>query len=173
MPYKVKITYTGIAEPIEKSASPICSVFAPTGSYIDTAVYTEGHPLGAEADAKNYGKSIYASNVDNYGKIQVKEPFATTSIPYPVALAQFKVSAVSDKPDAKGHPYVEFEVNDYKEAFYYKEIASALEELGFVVEVTDLSDAADIVNADEPTDVSGETIPEPSVDDPADLETVV
>lgn len=137
MAYVVKITYTGIEKVVEKLASPICSTFAPTGSYIDSPVYTEGNPVGAEAADKNYGKSIFATNVDGWGSIEVKEPFATTSIPFPVALAQFKVAVVSDKKDDAGHPYVEFEVSDYKEAFYYKEIGASIADQGFIVEVAD------------------------------------
>lgn len=129
MSYNVKITYKGIATSIEQIVAPICRIFEPDGSYIDSAVYTNGH-------GDNYGKSVYATNVDGFGNIEVKEPYASTSIPFPVPLAQFKLAMLSTQEDGEHHPYIEFTVEDYKEAFYYEEVGAALASQGFVVAVT-------------------------------------
>lgn len=135
MAYTVTITYNGVTEPEVRFADPIASMFEPTGSYIDSAVYTEGCPVGAEEADKKYGKSIYATNVDGWGEIAVKEPYASTSIPFPSPLAQFKLAIVSDEKDEAGNPFVTFTVEDYKEAFYYKQIGHDLADQGFTVEV--------------------------------------
>lgn len=136
MAYSVKITFAGISQDVERLADPICRTFTPDGSYADSAVFVEGNPVGADATDKKYGKSVYATNVDGWGDIEVKEPFASTSIPFPTALAQFKLATVADDIDDEGHPFVEFDVEDYKEAFYYKEVGAAIADQGFVVEVT-------------------------------------
>lgn len=133
MAYTVKIVYKGVEKDIEKLVAPICRCYVPASSYIDTPVYTEGHPVGEET--KDYEKSVYATNVDGFGEIPVMEPYATTSIPLPVALAQFKVAVVADAKDENGFPFVEFDVEDYKEAFYYRSLGQELAEQGFEVAV--------------------------------------
>ena len=134
MAYTVKITYMGVSAPEFEMSAPIADIFIPCGSYTRTPVFTEGYPVGEEE--KTYGKSVYATNVDGWGKLKVAEPFATTSFPFPVSLAQFKLAVVSDDQDEEGNPYVEFDVEDYKEAFYYKEAGVQLADQGFAVEVT-------------------------------------
>ena len=134
MAYTVKIVYKGVEQEVDKLVAPICRCYLPANSYIDTPVYTEGHPVGEET--KDYGKSVYATNVDGFGEIPVQEPYATTSVPFSVALAQFKVAAVADEKDENGFPFVEFEVDDYKEGFYYKSLGKELADQGFEVTVT-------------------------------------
>lgn len=133
MAYTVKITYLGVETDPERIAAPICRIFAPTNSYIDTVAYTEGYhnslTTGDIADV--YGKSIYATNVDGWGSLPEVEPFASTSIPFPVPLAQFKMAVVGGTDNS-----VSFDVEDYKEAFYYMEVGKALEDQGFQVKVT-------------------------------------
>ena len=130
MAYTVKITYSGIPAELPDSSASICSIFIPNGSYIDSAVYTEGYEVGAEAESKKYGRSVYATNVDGWGNTEVKEPFASTSIPFPVALAQFMLAVVGEDNE------VTLDVDDYKEAFYYKELGQSLADQGFTVEVS-------------------------------------
>ena len=134
MAYTIKITYKGIEPTPERISSSICSIFVPTSSYIDSEVYMEGGPVGD--DPLLYGKSVYATNVRGFGSIPMVEPYATMSIPFPVPLAQFKLAVVADDVDEEGFPYVEFEVDDYKEAFYYKEVGNAIADQGFEVAVT-------------------------------------
>lgn len=136
--YTVTITYTGITKDAEQIVAPICRVFAPQKSYIDTDVYTQGVPT--ENKITGYGKSVYATNVPGWGELTIPEPYASTSIPFPVPMAQFKVAMVGE--DNK----VTFEVDSYMEAFYYKQIGVALESQGFTVEVV----SADAAGADEP-----------------------
>ena len=114
MQYIVAIKYN---EPtltaVDAVVAPICSIYNPTNSYTDTAAY-DG--------------TVYDTNVAGFGKIKPMEPFASTSFPYPVPMAQFKVAALGGA--------VAFLVDDYKEAFYYEETGKALADQGFEVTVT-------------------------------------
>lgn len=130
MAYTVSITYTGVDPSPIMSVAPISRIYKPDSSYIDTPVYTEGGPIGEDVD-KVYGKSIYATNVDGWGEIDVLEPFASTGIPFPVPLAQFKLAAVGGTDNS-----VTFDVDDYKEAFYYMQLGKELADQGFEVSVT-------------------------------------
>lgn len=145
MSYTIKILYKGVETEASKIVSPICRIYRPDSSYVDTPVYTQGGPITADGQpvAKigevdpNYGKSIYATNVDGFGAVPSPEPFATTSVPFPVPLSQFKLAMVStEKDEETGAPYVEFDVDDYKEAFYYSQVGVALADQGFEVTVT-------------------------------------
>lgn len=140
MAYTVTIKYNGVTKDVESLAAPICNVFVPTSSYIDTPVFENGYPIDTPVDSmteigpdktKKYGKSIYATNVDDkYGFADAVEPFASTSIPFPTALAQFKLAVVGEDNT------VTFDVDDYKEAFYYKDLGVALKSQGFEVTVS-------------------------------------
>ena len=73
------------------------------------------------------------------------EPYASTSFPFPVPLAQFKVAVIGTPvttSDPDGPKYVEFDVDTYMEAFWYKQAGVALADQGFVVEVTEEKPAA-------------------------------
>lgn len=153
MSYKVTIQYTGPAvdNMFENMTSTICDIFQPQNGYVNSPVYQEGFPNGGSIATGDqvYGKSIYATNVPGWGTIPAVEPYATTSIPLPVALAQFKLAAVGDEMvddethEVIGHE-VEFEVEDYKEAFYYKTLGIQLADQGFTVTV----EAVEAANAD-------------------------
>lgn len=129
MAYTVTIKYNGVQEPATHIADPICAQFVPNNSYIDSAVYVEGYPVDAEADSKKYGKSIYATNVAGWGDVVMPEPYATTSIPMSSPLAQFKLATVGEDNT------VEFDVEDYKEAFYYQQLGLDMASQGFEVTV--------------------------------------
>lgn len=117
MAYTVTIKYNGVpTAQVDKFISQICGIFDPKNSYIDTAAY-EG--------------TVYDTNVEGFGTIEAVEPFATTSVPYPVALAQFKTAVVGTDNT------VEFTVDDYKEAFYYMTIGEQLADQGFEVTVVE------------------------------------
>lgn len=132
--YNILIKYVGIAQEIEYPAKPIAALFAPTGSYIDTPVYTEGYPVDTGA---TYGKSVYATNVFGAGELKLFEPYATTSIPMSVPLAQFKLAYQYAIEGTENQ--VEFTVDDYKEAFYYETIGHQLSDQGFEVTVTEVA----------------------------------
>lgn len=136
MAYQVEIVYKGREKDVERVAASICSIMKPNGSYIDTPVFKEGYPVDAESADKKYGTSVYATNVDGFGSIEPEEPFASTSFPFPVPMAQFKVAVIADEKDANGNPKVTFDVEDYKEAYYYKQAGAALANQGFEVTVT-------------------------------------
>lgn len=140
MAYLVNIVYKGKEKDVERLSASICSIMKPNGSYVDAPVFKEGYPVGKAAKDKKYRESVYATNVDGFGHIDVEEPFATTSFPYPVPLAQFKAAVIAAEADEAGNPKVSFEVEDYKEAFYYKEAGKAMADQGFEVTVTNKQD---------------------------------
>jgi hypothetical protein len=84
-----------------------------------------------------------------WGSVAAMEPYATTSIPFPVPLAQFKLAVVGGK-DEDGNPNntVTFTTEDSKEAFYYMQVGVQMADQGFVVEVTDDSTTATTAPAD-------------------------
>ena len=133
MSYSVTITYKGVDTELPQIPWPICGTYVPQNCYIDSPVYECGYPVDVtitdetkvgydDENEKKYGKSIYATNVDDrFGYAAQVEPFLTESIPYPVPLAQFKLAAVGGTDNS-----VTFTVEDYKEAFYYMELAKQL-----------------------------------------------
>ena len=122
--YTVTIKYTGVSGEVAIGPAPIARLWNPEGSYIDSAAY-EG--------------SVYDTNVEGWGEIAPVSPYDSTSIPYPVALAQFKLATVgedllNDDNEVIGKQ-VSFDVDDYKEAFYYKTIGEQMADQGFEVTV--------------------------------------
>lgn len=155
--YNVLIKFTGVSsdELFANLSNQICAVFRPVNSYVDTPAYSEGHPNSVSVGATGeYGKSIYSTNVEGWGEVPVMEPFATTSIPMTTALAQFKLAMVGedllDDDDNVIGKKVEFQVEDYKEAFYYKTLGFQLADQGFTVEVTLVSESSDAEPDAEP-----------------------
>lgn len=133
MAYTVTIKYSAPKVEDAQVAMPISPIFTTDSSYVDSAVMVDGGPIRNPED-KKYGKSIYATNVDGWGDIAVKEPFASASIPLPVALAQFKLAA-ADAVDGTADDGFTFDVEDYKEAVYYATIGEQLADQGFSVTV--------------------------------------
>lgn len=144
MAYKITITYKGPEAESVTFVNPICRLFAPNNSYIDTPAY-EG--------------TVYDTNVDGWGKIDLMEPYATTSFPFPVPLAQFKLALVGDAVldedgNDTGAKTVTFTVPTYMEAFWYKQADKALEGQGFTVTVEEES-ATDSTSTSTPGESSG------------------
>ena len=76
----VKIVYTGLVVDEIRPGMNIPRVFLPTSSYIDTPVFTQGYEnKDGVGDGQSYGKSIYATNVDGWGKLFGLLPMATNS----------------------------------------------------------------------------------------------
>ena len=123
MAYTVKILYKGPEAPTNiPFVSPICPLYIPTNSYIDTPAY-EG--------------TAYDTNVAGFGTINIMEPYATTSFPFPVPLAQFKLAVVGkDSETVEGAKEVEFTVDTYEEAFWFMTAGNQLANQGFTVTVT-------------------------------------
>lgn len=149
--YNVLIKFTGVnsEELFANLHTQICSIFQPVNSYVDSPAYVEGYPnTGSTGTEGTYGKSIYSTNVEGWGELPLMEPFATTSIPMSTALAQFKLAMVGedlldDEENVIGKK-VEFQVEDYKEAFYYKTLGTQLADQGFEVEVTAASSSGNL-----------------------------
>ena len=139
--YNVTIIYTGFnpLDMLESVADPICRLMQPTGSYIDSPAYVDGHPNDLSGQTGEYGPSIYATNVAGDVVIPQQEPFASTSVPFSTPLAQFKLAMVGedvlDDNDNVIGKKVEFQVEDYKEAFYYKTLGAQMADQGFAVTV--------------------------------------
>lgn len=114
MAYTVTITYKGVNADAERIAMDISRMFEPVGSY---------------TDSKPFEGTAFDTNVSGFGEVKMPEPFATTSIPFPTALAQFKLAVVGKDKE------VQFEVADYKEAFFYQTIGSQMKDQGFDVTV--------------------------------------
>lgn len=116
MAFTVTITYTGPNPENIRFVYPICPVYYPDNSYVDTAAY-DG--------------TVYDTNVKGFGKIDVKEPFKTTSFPFSVPMAQFKVAALGTSGT------LEFTVDTQTEALWYKQIGDQLADQGFTVAIAE------------------------------------
>ena len=130
MAYSVTIVYAGVQTPTAiPFVSPICAVYEPTNSYVDTTAYNG---------------TVYDMNTKGFGSVDVMDPYADTSFPFPVPLAQFKLATVgTDVLDGNEQPTgaktVTFTVDNYMEAFWYKEAGKALADQGFTVTVTEVT----------------------------------
>lgn len=135
MAYTVTIIYNGIDVDADlRIADPISRIMVPTSSYIDSAVYREGHAAEG-ALTEGYGKSIYATNtLSGIIPVPMPEYWAETAIPMDVPLAQFRLATVGEEQE-DGSKKVEFDVETYREAFYYMELGVQLKDQGFTVEV--------------------------------------
>ena len=121
MAYTVKIVYAGVPAPENiPFVSPIASLYVPSNSYVDTPAYAG---------------TVYDTNVEGFGQLNIMEPYATTSFPFPVPLAQFKLAVVGT--DGDGGKEVEFTVDTYEEAFWYMTAGNQLKDQGFTVTVTE------------------------------------
>lgn len=116
MAYTINIKYAGPKTDSIRVVLPISPVYYPTNSYVDSAAMKD---------------TVYDTNIEGNGSIDLLEPFKTTSFPFPVPLAQFKLAAVGEDGE------VEFTVDTYMEAFWYTQAGLALADQGFTVTVTE------------------------------------
>lgn len=119
MAYTVTIKYTGPATDNIRFVYPICPVFLPTNSYVDTTAL-DG--------------TVYDTNVKGLGDFSVAEPFKTTSFPFPVPLAQFKVAALGTSGT------LEITVETQTEALWYKQIGDQIADQGFEVTIAEVEE---------------------------------
>ena len=135
MATKVKIVYNGPVVDIVRNGMEIARIFTPKASYIDSDVYVNGLSVeGSEAEEQVYGKSIYATNVDGWGRLPGLLPMAHTTVPF----AQFeRAVAVAAAAEAAGEENqgVEFEVEGYKEELYWNQMGDNMKDQGFEVTV--------------------------------------
>lgn len=131
----VTIKYTGpIVDEIRQGMS-IPRYFAPTNSYVDSPVYTEGFANGdGLGDDGKYGKSIYATNVDGLGFLPGLIPMYSNTTKF----AQFERAIIAAKAakDAGGeNTGISFEITGYEEEIYWSQVSKPLADQGFEVTV--------------------------------------
>lgn len=109
----VKITYTAISAPAADAVNQICATFVPTNAAADNAAF-EG--------------TYYDTNVAGIGEGMSAEKFFKASVAHPGLIAQLK-KAVEDGE-------YEFETEDEATILYLEEVADAVADQGFVIEVS-------------------------------------
>lgn len=135
MATSILIKYVGFGTDAVEAAAvwPVCRTFTPTGSYIDSPVYREGL---TQDDKEVYGKSVYATNVDGWGTLPGLLPMANTT----TAFAQFELAvkvAAEAKAAGTENAGITFEVEDYKDEIYWKQMAANMVDQKFYVKVGD------------------------------------
>lgn len=137
MATKVKIVYNGPVVDIIRNGMEIARIFVPKASYVDSEVFTKGLTVEAsDAEEQIYGKSIYATNVDGWGRLPGLLPMASTTVPFAEFERAVAVAAAAKAADAK-NTGVEFEVEGYKEELYWTQMGENMKEQGFEVTVGD------------------------------------
>lgn len=125
---EVKIIYTGPVVDDTRDGMQIARYFAPNNSYIDSPVFTEGYPNeDGVGDGAAYGKSIYATNVDGWGKACGLLPMASTTTKF----AQYEraaMAAAEAKAKGEKNEGITFEVEGYEEDIYWNQIAANMTE---------------------------------------------
>lgn len=123
----ITIKYNGPVVDIVRNGMEIARIFYPESSYIDSDVFENGHE-------DDYGKSIYATNVDGWGNLPGLLPMAHTTVPF----AQFeRAVAVAAAAKASGgkNEGITFEVEGYKEELYWSQMAANMVDQGFEVTI--------------------------------------
>lgn len=135
MATQITIKYNGPVVDIVRNGMEIARIFYPENSYVDSPVFTEGHPV--VGDEKDYGKSIYATNVEGFGSLPGLLPMAHTTVPF----AQFERAvavAAAAKADGTENKGIVFEVEGYKEEIYWHQMAKNMVDQGFYSKVGDI-----------------------------------
>lgn len=125
----ITIKYTAPVEPVDADVAPICRLFNPNNSYIDTPEY-EG--------------TIWDTNVDGWGTWQGLAAYLEKITHSPNVLILFKAAVLDGE--------VSFEEGDPKMVQYFKELGTALAPFGFEV-----SEGETDGGEDAPTDGDTET----------------
>jgi len=128
MSVTIKIVYGGPIVDVTRQGKSIARFFEPTNSYVDTPVFTEGH-------GEDYGKSIYATNVEGWGKLDGLKPMAST----PVKFAEYEQAIIAAANTAEGavNAGVTFTVDGYTEELYWNQMAPNMVSQGFYTKVGD------------------------------------
>lgn len=124
-----------VARPADTESTSVCALFNPESSYVDGAAY-DG--------------SRFDSNVPGLGIMDAPEPYASTSVPMSTPLAQFKMATQATADTHTGVRTLSFEVDDYKEAFYYKQLGEDMKDQGFTVTVTETAKASEGASSGSP-----------------------
>lgn len=137
MAEQATIKYVGL--PIEdvRQGMNIPAIFEPTGSYVDSNVYVNGHP-------DDYGKSIYATNVKGWGELYGLLPLAST----PIKLAYFEMAVMeSIKAQAAGKaiPTITVDIEDAQDKLWWLQMAPNFVGSGYYITVGDKAFGANVV----------------------------
>ena len=140
---EVKIIYNGPKVEVILRGMQIAAMLVPTGSYVDSPVYTNGYPIDVDQietaaydQEKKYNKSIYATNVYGIPYFPGLLPEASATHKF----AEFEVAAlVAAEAAEKGEENkgVTFEVEGYEEELYWCQMCANMAELGFYSKVGD------------------------------------
>lgn len=151
----IKIIYNGPLADTDRVGSSIFRMFEPTGSYIDSDVYTNGYANeDGVGDGEAYGKSIYATNVEGWGELFGLLPMASSS----VKIAQFERAiyvAFEAQESGAENEGVEFEVEGYEEELFWNQMAPHFVGQGFYIKVGD-KEYGEAPEASESTDSGSE-----------------
>lgn len=109
----IKITYTAIAAPTNEVGAQICAIYLPTNAAADLAPF-EG--------------TYYDTNVEGFGEAMSIEKFYADSVAHPGLVAALKLAV-------KNGEY-EFDTEDEKTIMYLEEVADAVKDQGFEIEVS-------------------------------------
>ena len=143
MATKVKIVYNGPVVDIIRNGMEIARIFTPNASYIDSDVYMNGLKIEAsDAEEEVYGKSIYATNVEGFGRLPGLLPMAHTTVPF----AQFERAvavAAAAKAAGEDNEGIEFEIEGYKEELYWNQMGENMKDQGFEVTIGEADADAD------------------------------
>lgn len=110
----ITITYTAPVAPKANAVDQICRYFRPDNAAADNAVFAG---------------TYYDTNVDGWGQATSFEDFLKNSIAHPGLIAAFKKAAIDGS--------YEFKTDDEKEVLYLSEVAGAVLDQGFVVEIAE------------------------------------
>lgn len=141
----IKIVYAGPVVELDRPGMNIPRVFMPNNSYVDTPVFTEGYEnADSVGDKEKYGKSIYATNVDGWGKLPGLLPMAHTTVKF----AQYEraaLAAAKAETEGAANEGITFEVEGYEEELYWNQIAPHMIEQGFYTKVGDTEYGAELI----------------------------
>jgi len=120
----VTIIYTGTIVDDVREGAQIPRYFAPQNSYVDTPVFTDGYEnADAVGDKGTYGKSIYATNVDGWGKLAGLLPMASTTTKFAqyerAVLAAAEAAAAGEENEG-----ITFDIEGYEDEIYWNQIAA-------------------------------------------------
>lgn len=126
--FTVNVKYYGVAIDVARTVAPICPTFQSPSSYVDTPAYA--------------GTAL-ASNVAGWGVIP-GGPDVEVGVPFPAGIHNFNVSKLGEKKKDETGTYIEAElkVDTAKDALFYRNLAVELKDQGYVITVTEDSDAA-------------------------------